>query len=245
MPQAAPLPFATYLNLIGPLVADTAAALGQVAPDAAVPGCPDWSASELRDHCGGVLAFWIHQLRLADASATGPNFDGEVRERFRLPLEELGPELVAELSASGADRPCWNWSGGNFTSSWAARRMTQEFAVHRCDALATADMAVGIDADLASDGINELIDVFVGPRGDESSPVMVGVLELASSDRGRWLLDIGTDGVATADDGTAPNASVKGPVDQILLHLWDRPASVEQSGDPNVMDAWRRLARFD
>ena len=252
MSRSGPLSFDTYVGLVGPLVADTAAMLERVESEASVPDCPEWSAADLRDHCGGVLAFWIQQLRLADAGASGPNFDDGVRERYRLPLGELGEELLAELAAATPEQPCWNWSGSDLTAAWAARRMTQEFAVHRSDAAATAGLSRSIDTDLAADGINELLDVFVGQRKSddeaqaEAEAGHVGVLSLSSSDRGRWLLAVGSTGAAATDETASPTATVQGPVDQILLRLWGRPGiSVTESGDPAVMATWRALARFD
>ena len=70
-------------------------------------------------------------------------------------------DMLAALDASQPGDPCWNWTGADFTAAWVLRRQAHEAAVHRWDAEAVAGDPMAIDVDLAVDGIDELLDVFL------------------------------------------------------------------------------------
>ncbi len=236
------LTYDAYLGHVERGIADIAALLGsdRAAADAPVPGCPDWTAADLRDHCAGVLAFWQRQVRIADPDADGPTFGADDRALASQPLDVLARELLHELRAAGEDRGCWNWSGEGLTMRWVARRMAQEFGVHRADAQATVGDEAAIDHELAADGIDELIDVFVaapGPVGEHR------VLTLASSHGWGWCLALDPEVGAARTDEPA-DLTVIGEPDQLLLNLWGRPALVTQDGDLDVMEIWRHLTDF-
>lgn len=241
------LEFNRYVELIPSLTADIDRLVASTDPGTTVPGCPDWDEAELRDHVGGVLAFWTAQLRQADPGAAGPNFPEEVRDRYRLPLAELGAELMAELQDAGPDRGCWNWSGANLRSAWVARRMANEFAVHHADAQATAGVATGapvvIEADIAADGIDEFIEVFLAPEPDEPFDP-IGVVRFEAASQGQWLAEVGN-GVRLVEGGPDLDvaAELQGRADQILLRLWGRPNEAAPSGDKAPMQQWDRLVQ--
>jgi uncharacterized protein (TIGR03083 family) len=242
-PAGGSLSYDTYLDHIEREVTDIADLLadGAVDPGTPVPACPGWGAVDLRNHCAEVLVFWHRQVLTADPGATEPTFGPEDEARLGLPLGELAAGLVAELRAAGEDRGCWNWSGEGLTTRWVARRMAQEFGVHRADAQATVGRSVVIDLDLAADGIDELVDVFL----NAVRPVTPqGVLALVSSYGRTWLLALSVDdGVVRTDEPAG--LTVIGEPDQLLLYLWGREASVTEDGDESVMATWRELAEFD
>ena len=239
MTAAGSLSYETYLGHIEREVTDIGELLDhrEVAADAPVPGCPGWGAADLRNHCAEVLVFWHRQLLTADPDATEPTFGPDDGARTELTLAQLAEELVADLRAAGEQHRCWNWSGRELTARWVARRMAQEFGVHRADAQATRGEAVVIDFDLAADGIDELVDVFYDAPGTISSD---GVLALVSSNRQTWRLAVDADeGVVRTDDPA--DMTVIGEPDQLLLFLWNRQAVVTADGDPSVLAAWRTL----
>ena len=237
------LSYEAYLDHIERCTGDITELLAEdrVAADAPVPGCPDWTATDLREHCAGVLAFWQRQVAIADPDADGPTFGPEDRARASLPPDDLARELLHELRTAGEDHGCWNWSAQARTTRWVARRMAQEFGVHRADAQATVGEEATIDHALAADGIDELVDVFVGARGPVGDH---RVLALVSSHGWSWCLAVNPDaGVARTDEPA--ELTIIGEPDQLLLHLWGRPALVTEDGDPAVMATWRQLAAFE
>lgn len=248
-----PLSFDRYRELIRSETVLAQEAFDRVEPDEPVPTCPDWPASELRDHMAGVLAFWHRQLELADPLAGDPDFPPEIRERYRLPLAELAEQIERELIAAGPDRPCWNWSGQNLVSGWVARRMANEMAVHRVDMQSVEIVSGGrafssvtpIPDDLAVDGIDEVLDGFAAAKPDDllDSPT---VLALESPGR-RWIFELDSKvGIRHVEPalGVSPDALVIGPAHDVLLHLWGRPAAVRISGDPEILTTWRSLPLF-
>lgn len=212
-------------------------ALHGLDPTTPVPDCPDWPASELRDHISGVLAFWAHQL--GQATTEGPDFPDSVREGYRRPILENARTVIATLETLGPNGVCWNWSGANMTTGWTARRMAHEIAVHRIDAQRTAgpDSVTPIASLLATDGINELLDVFVGAADSETSdgdPVL-----RVTTANAQWTLAIGETAVPTERE---PDLTLEAPADAALLTLWGRVVDVTWKGERAVFDSWRDIS---
>ncbi len=238
-----PLDFVRYRTLISHDVALAASVFEASDPTLVVPACPDWPLTELRDHMAGTLAFWIHQLRRADADADGPDFTPQVRDRHRLPLTELGEELVGLLANTEADAPCWNWSAAPNRADWAARRMANEMAMHRVD----MQSASGIDAitsiayDLAADGVDELFSTFAG--AEDEAAVAGPVLAITIPTRG-WAVRVHPElGVAPAEPSEAADVLAGEPSD-VVQFLWGRPNRATIEGNGTALEAWRSLPIF-
>ncbi len=232
-----PLSHTDYLSALEENSVLAHEALHGLDPTAPVPDCPDWPASELRDHISGVLAFWAHQL--GQATTVGPDFPDSIREGYRRPILDNARTVIAILEPIGPNGVCWNWSGANMTTGWAARRMAHEIAVHRIDAQRTADpdLVTPIAPQLATDGIDELLDVFVGASDSETSdsdPVLRITTPLA-----QWTLAIGEKAVPTARE---PDLTLEAPADAALLTLWGRVVDVAWQGERAVFDSWRAIS---
>jgi uncharacterized protein (TIGR03083 family) len=131
--------------------------------DAAVPTCGDWDLSALVQHVSRIYAnvARILSTRATEAPASRPEVpDGEPVAV----LSHLLDELVAALSDCDADTPVWTWpdDAPNVALFWA-RRMAHESSVHRYDAQASHGVVQPIDAELAGDGLDELVDI-IAPR---------------------------------------------------------------------------------
>ncbi len=222
--------------------------LGGLDPTIQVPACPGWPTSELRDHISGVFAFWAHQL--GRLTTDGPDFPDSVREGYRRSILENAGAVLATLRSLGPDQVCWNWSGENMTSGWAARRLAHEITVHRVDAQMAANSSADnqelpatprIDAALASDGIEEMLDVHVGrPR---TVPVPGDPVMRILTPEDRWTVSIG-ENVARVEADIAPDLTISGPTDSVLLYLWGRQFPVDFRGDSTVFAAWKALPVF-
>ena len=230
------LSFDRYLEHIRAEAARFDAAIDAAPAHTRVPACPDWDRQALRDHQAGVLAFWTRQLA-DDAGPAGPVRDGVEDEAGRS-VVDLAHDLVARLAEIGPDRPCWNWSGVDQTSGWVARRMAQEISVHRVDAESIAGAVSPIDDDIAADGIDELLDVFVD-AAPGTAPIGV-VVELLDTARRAVLTAEGA--LRTTD---APEASLHGAASDVLLALWSRASGSTWAGDDRAPGAWTALAEFE
>ncbi|MEM7287401.1 MAG: maleylpyruvate isomerase family mycothiol-dependent enzyme [Actinomycetota bacterium] len=233
-----PLAFDTYL---GHLVAEAArfdAAIASAPPDVRVPACPDWDRGELRDHQAGVLAFWRRQLADDASPQTGPVADGVEQDAARS-VEALAADMAARLTALGPDRPCWNWSGERQVSGWVARRMAQEISVHRVDAESIAGPAAPIADEMAADGIDELLDVFVDAR--PGMPVAGGVVTELFDEQRRAVLT--PEGAVRTE--AEPTARLTGTASDVLLALWGRTNDASWTGDDRAAPIWADLAEFE
>lgn len=212
------------------------AAIERAPIDVRVPACPAWDRQALRDHQAGVLAFWTRQLG-DDAGPDRPRRDG-LEDAATRTVDELAADLVARLDETGPDRPCWNWSGVDQTSGWVARRMAQEISVHRVDVESIAGAGSPIGDDVAIDGIDELLDVFVG-AAPGTAPTGV-VVELLDANRRAVLTP---DGALRTT--SAPEAWLHGTPSEVLLALWGRNSDARWTGDHRAHAAWTALAEFE
>ncbi len=228
----------------GAALADAAAAAGLSAP---VPPCPGWDVAALLRHVGGVHRFWIRML--TERVTERPTFrsdgvdvaDAAVEGWYREGLDEL----VGALRAADPAMPLWNWTGlGGGDVAWAARRMAQETAVHRWDADAAAGRASAIDAELASDGIDEFLTQFLSRPHRDSAPIAGSAHVHCTDVPGEWLVveDEGQ-GIVVTREHAKGSCALRGPASDLLLVVWGRAplSSIEVIGDADV--AARFVAR--
>ena len=69
--------------------------------------------------------------------------------------------LLEQLSSVPADDECWSWFAPGRRVGWWARRMALEAVVHRWDTDAAQGQHFSVAPDIAADGIDEFLDVFV------------------------------------------------------------------------------------
>src|SRR3954451_25084489 len=85
-------------------------------PQARVPGCPDWSLTDLVAHLGAVQRFWAVTIAVADeAKPPSPEQIGD-REPHGDLLEWSAAStglLLAALRAAEPDAPSWAWWGAS------------------------------------------------------------------------------------------------------------------------------------
>jgi len=97
----------------------------------------------------------------------------------------------------------------------------------------------------ASDGIDEMLDVFVGlTRVLFSAPGAGESAHLHCTDtEGEWLITFPAEGerVVTREHAKG-DVAYRGPAESLLLFLWGRDGGdVDVVGDPAVADRWREL----
>lgn len=254
------------LNYVTHLARDSARfveVLRQTPPETRVPTCPDWDADDLLWHLAEVQWFWgtiTGRGLTAYADVLGLDSGGRPGDRDAL-LSFFGRasgDLHHHLSAAPPDTPAWTWSDEQ-TVGFIRRRQAHEALIHRLDAELTAGDRTPMDADLCTDGVDEVLRIMyagVPPWGrftaDPTQTVRVRATDTDSS----WLVTLGQftgvedDGtihdepdlaVAASDAGEPAAATVSGAAADLDCWLWHRPPAgqVERAGDLVV------LARLD
>lgn len=222
------------LILLGREMAGFAELAGQVEGDEPVPACPGWTTGDLIAHLGTV-----HRWAAATV-LSGQRLD-EPTPIVTEPLDEwyagTATALIAALQAVDPDEPVRSAVFGDLPAAFWSRRQLHETAIHRVDllqALGRPDHAWDLDAEVAGDGIAEVISVMSqrmtarGERPHVNAPIRLHATDLDRS----WI-------IAPADDPAAAPVLVQREIDvegeaigtaaDLYLVLWGRqPVSAVQ-----------------
>jgi uncharacterized protein (TIGR03083 family) len=197
-----------------------------------VPACPGWTVGDLAFHVGAVHRFWTRIV--AEQLQEPPEWtpvhppDEELAGWLR---DGVAP-LVEAVERTDPATPIWTWSLRR-DAGFVPRRMAQETAVHRWDGEAAVGTPRPIDARLAVDGIEELLELVMpfGAAGYDGPPIDA---HLHSTDiHGEWVVHV-DDGTLTVERTHAKQpVAIRGTASDLLLLLWRRVPldAVEVFGD--------------
>lgn len=210
--------------------------------EATVPSCPEWSVGDLVWHTGHV---YLHKVAVMGAGGTekpevefkdDPEDDGKLIGWYENALNEL----IATLEERDPEDECWTFFGPKRLGFWH-RRMAQEAAVHRWDAEVAAGDPQPIDSELATDGIDEMLNVMV-PADEIPYEGPPGTIHLHRTDGdGEWLVTLDPGKVpATRSGHEKGDAALRGTASDLLLLVWRRlsPKDVEVFGDQALIDGF-------
>jgi uncharacterized protein (TIGR03083 family) len=235
-----------YLSALG---AD-GARIASVAPgclDRRVPACPEWAVRDLIGHLGGVYS-WVTMIVQAGGEppagdrASAPPGDDELMRWFG----DVYERVKEILETSDPDAPAWSMSrSGPRDVSWWRRRQAHETAVHRYDVEAAAGSAAAIPAELAADGVDEFLTVFL-PGVLSRGPIegLRGTVHFHATDSpGEWWLDLDSPGAAVRLEHAKADTAIRGPASALDLFLWNRLSAkeggLETFGEAEVVDSFR------
>lgn len=219
---------------------------------ARVPGCPDWTVSDLAFHLAEVYLHKVVTMRTGERPEKWP--PEELATEPRLALLD---RAYAELTETFAELPpktfAPTFTPDDQTVSWWIRRMAQETVIHRIDAQQAAGFPVTVvPDDLAIDGADEILKVFLAGFGEGLAEV--GLAHLAAPAGGdtiqlsagpaSWTIAPAIDKIAVTDGtAAAPRASLSAAPDPMLRWLWGRAPGTEvrMTGDPTWSAALRTM----
>jgi hypothetical protein len=244
------------------------AAIAAADPQDVVPSRPEWTATRLARH---VAQTYLHEAESIRSGASPEDW----------PPSDLNPDPVGLLDESFAaltavfderrpTDPAPTWHRPDQTVGFWIRRTCLETVVRRVDAEQAAGLELApIPADIALDGVDEFLELFVGYLSEDRPERFADVLAQAdprpvivSAGSRSWSVEaqpagvsvrpaLAVAGIGTVEPAGPPVAGpagegatlIEGEPDDLLLWLWRRAGdrSVHREGDAALLDQFLAL----
>ena len=222
---------------------------------APVPTCPGWTVADLTRHLAQV---YLHKTVAMQTGAEPEPWppEGLADEEPVALLDRAYAGLRAEFAARKPADPAGSWYTPDQTVGFWIRRMAQETVIHRIDAELGAGQPVDpVPDDLAVDGIDELLKVFVafgvaewGDYFTEALGSSPGRTYTVRTDGAAWQMRTGP-GRFDVTDGAghgAAGVTVTGAPEAMLRGGWNRespgqPSGVTVRGAPEAVGELHRI----
>ena len=238
----------------GKLLADAARRSGL---DADVPGCPTWDVRELVRHQGMIhlwaaahVAFPHEDIdyeseddELADFARYWPGLlgaswptDNELIDWY----QRTNDNLVDVLESASPDVEAWTFLPAPTPLAMWARRQAHETSIHRFDAEDASGENSGFEADLADDGIDELVVAFA-TRGKSFPVESESTMLIHATDTGtKWHVTMSPEGITTFKGSGPADVTISGTASDLYLAVWNRgdDSLITVEGDRSVLEAW-------
>jgi len=222
-----------------------------------VPTCPGWTLADLVAHVGRGHR-WAAMLvrRRATSLVPQPEVDlppGADRQADWL-LAGAG-SLAAAIRSAGPQAAVWSWADDRTAGFWL-RRLTHETVIHRLDAVLAVGHPVSLAADLAADGVSDLLTSIHTLSANGDDPVFAGLrgagetLHFHATDgglgeAGEWFVRRTPQRVLWQHGHQRADVAVRGPAVDLLLVLNRRATTgVEVIGDERLFEHWLRHSVF-
>jgi uncharacterized protein (TIGR03083 family) len=231
-------PMIEALDEQGRLLVGAARAAGTSAP---VPSCPGWTVADLLRHIGEVHR-WASFI-VATAATDDPDSSTVVGP---IPVDAGLAEwvtdghgaLVETLRAAPPDLACWQFLRAPSPLAFWARRQLHETAVHRMDAELAAGQAISpVAADVAEDGIDEMLAGFLPRRSSRLRSQRQRSFQVAPTDSTlRWWVGISGEQPVTVREERAADVVFSALVGELYPALWNR---ADLDGDADLVALWQ------
>jgi uncharacterized protein (TIGR03083 family) len=238
--------YATYLAQLradGLRIGSRARQTGALGAD--VPDCPGWTLADLVGHLGRIYRFVLAALATGQAPVEGGYEQIAPRGVELVDWFDAGHRsLLARLEGTSPPAATWTWWPADQSVAFWARRMCHETLVHRLDADGALEFHAGVTAELALDGVDEVLTRFVG-RSELSKTRTTGVpvsADIVSGGR-RWRVVVDQDVVAVGTAKGVADAEIAGAPLDMLRWSWGRPpyGAVATSGNAASLDLVRAV----
>jgi len=215
--------------------------------DPPVPACGGWTVADLVLHTGMVHRHKLEIVRgrLVEPPSPWPPPAPEPAELLGW-YEQGLQELLTVLKDADPETRVWTFHRPDQTVGFWPRRMAHETAVHRVDAESAHGQAAPVPAELAADGVGEVLEVFLAPflEGEPVGGRGESVHLHATDTEGEWQLRLLPAGVQVERGHAKGDAAARGTASDLLLFLWGRAGAdrLERFGDPTLLPRVRELA---
>lgn len=163
----------------------------------------------------------------------------------RDPLEwfaDAHQRLLALFTERGPEAPSFTWWPPDQTVGFWARRMAHETVIHRVDVEISGDQPTLVAADLAVDGVDEVLAIFLaGDWSEAPDDRCQGQRIVVSTGERSWLVELLPGLINVSEPEGGQDATVRGDPESVLLWLWGRRSDREltRSGDTAVVTLLR------
>lgn len=226
-----------------------AAAVAAGSGSAAVPGIDDWTLDDVARHTGSVHE-WICEVLTNGLPDWGYDdlMPRAPQDHAALPqwyLSRLEP-LIELLGSLPSTQEVWTLFDEPPGVDFWKRRQCFETLVHRYDAEGAAGRRTPIDPELATDGVEEALQMVRHRTRFRSEREVRFAVRTTDTERG-WTLRIGGSvprKERTLDDGADGDVELSGRAADLVVHLWNRPPeqAVALAGDESLWEIWRHHA---
>ncbi len=233
-----------------------ATVLSGAEPDAPIPTCPGWAASDLFWHLAEGQHFWAEIIseRFTDLSTYAPPQrppDDELADTFRT----ANDRLLTVLAETDDDVACWTWLESNQSVGFVRRRQAHEALVHRLDAEVATGRRTPVDEALATDGVLEALEWIFGGAPTWADATVDGPVGLLTTDDtgAAWTVRLGRFSGTNPDSGAdhtdepmlelvgegTPAFEIAGTAADLAAWIWNRPSvgDVRRRGDTSGFEA--------
>lgn len=201
--------------------------VAESAMDERVPTCPDWSGADLVAH---VAEVFLHKTEIMRQGVWPAPWPPDLRADPLGALDDGYRQLVGEFATRSPSDAALTWYEPDQTVGFWLRRTAHETAIHRLDAELAAGVAqAAIPTDLAEDGIDELLTVFLAYASVEDPgefgehlPECDGRTVQVDTGGAGWQMQLGPTEITVERGQADPEAGVFGEPAAVLRWLWRR-----------------------
>ena len=219
--------------------------------DAPVPACPGRSAGEVIRHLGSAyrrVADWIRTQARPETWERRPAAGADLIDWF----QTGAGDLYTVLSDRAPGDPCVTWWPYDRTARFWWRRMAHETIVHRTDIESAFGPTGPIDRDVAADGADEVLSLFLGyaltanaAPEQRAGPWYRGYRQVVGVAAGTrvWRVELRESSVDVSPElPHDADALVLGGAEDVYLWLWGRrdDTALRVTGDPDATAALRQ-----
>jgi uncharacterized protein (TIGR03083 family) len=158
---------------------------------APVADCPGWSTYDLLVHVGNVHA-WAATIVETGRAAAEQNDEPSSAKPRAVSAWYAGKaeDLYEVLRSADPDAPCWNFAFGTGTTRFWPRRQLHETTIHRTDLERTLGRSTEVAAEVARDGVDEVLRVFLHRMHTRGHPARLDhPLAITATDTGdTWVV---------------------------------------------------------
>lgn len=232
--------------------AEEVAAGVQADPGHQVPSCPGWDVSDLAHHLGSLYLRVGEQIRRRSLESVRSSELPHVPSgRAAGPrVRQAADKLLQALAATQDDTPAGRWRDRSVPAGFWRRRLAHETVVHCVDVDDALGWSADLDADLAMDGVDEALELFLPFSISSEAWPPGGVLWLVRTDGPEqwWIVPSSNDVHARRPPpkGISPQwipgevTRVDATAADLFLVCWGRqvPPGTAVTGEPESLAQW-------